>query len=92
MSGKSGQKGFSVAGSLFSDRLLESVEGFNQRSPIHIFVRFMQILIIQAYPLGDTRRLPDPAEREANPGFMDGLNLTVHGAGCPLPGGHDDSF
>ncbi|PPD31726.1 MAG: hypothetical protein CTY19_12775 [Methylomonas sp.] len=69
MSGKSGQKGFSVAGSLFSDRLLESVEGFNQRSLIHIFVRFMQILIMQAYPLGDTRRLPDPAEREANPGF-----------------------
>jgi hypothetical protein len=25
-----------------------------------------------------------------NPGSMDGFELTIHGAGYPLPGGYDD--
>ena len=25
-----------------------------------------------------------------NPGPMDGFKLTIHGTGCPLPGGHDE--
>jgi hypothetical protein len=26
----------------------------------------------------------------ANPGSMDGFKLAIYGAGCPLPGGHDE--
>ena len=29
-------------------------------------------------------------DREANPGSMDGFELTIPGTGCPLPGGYDE--
>jgi len=34
--------------------------------------------------------VPDPLEREANPGSMDGFKITIHGTGYPLPGGYDE--
>jgi len=36
--------------------------------------------------------LPDPLERVANPGSMDGSKPAIHGTGCPLPCGHDGDF
>ena len=29
-------------------------------------------------------------DREANPGAMDGFEITIHGTGYPLPGGYDE--
>jgi len=57
--------------------------------------RISVILLCQISWLDDSRSslrqgLPDPLERVANRGSMDGLELTIHGTGYPRPGGYDE--